>query len=478
MLLEKSVFGRDKEKQELLQYYSNNTAQMIAVVGRRRIGKTFLIRNALANKIDFEMTGYQNATKAEQLQNFILALSNFTNTAMITQPPKNWLEAFYQLKQYLLHKKGKLKKVIFIDELPWIATSKSGFIEALAHFWNDWASENNVLLIICGSAASWMLKNVVNNKGGLHNRIFNTIHLQPFTLYETKAYLQGRGIKTNEEQVLQLYMVLGGVPYYLSLLQKGKSVPQNIDALLFATDGKLLKEFDNIFLSLFDKASNHIDVIQILANKWKGYTRTEIAALYSGTDGGGLTQVLEELTLSGFITKCIGFQKSAKDALYRLTDPYLLFYIKYLRKKNKYISFLEVTQSAVFKLWSGYAFENICLSHIPQIKRKLKINNVATQASTYLNAGTKTVKGFQIDLVLDRADGVVNLCEIKYYNKKFIIDKNYSNTLLNRANLFATHTKTRKVIFTTMVTCNGITTNNYAKACIDSELIAADLFLK
>jgi uncharacterized protein len=473
----KNLFGRSKETAILLGYCNRNSSEMIAIVGRRRIGKTYLIRRALEDKLDFEMTGYQYATKTEQLQNFILSLSKFTSTAMITQPPKNWLEAFHQLKQYLILKKDTQKKVIFIDELPWIATSKSGFVEALAHFWNDWASENNVLLIICGSAASWMLKNVVNNKGGLHNRIHHTIHLQPFTLQETKAFIHGKKIKATDYEIMQLYMVLGGVPYYLSLLEKGKSLAQNINDLLFAPEGKLKNEYENIFLSLFNNASKHVQIIQIIAGKWKGFTRAEIASLYKGTDGGTLTEILEELTLSGFITKYASFQKSAKDALFRITDPYLLFYLKYLRKKNLQISFLELIKTQSYKTWCGYAFENVCLYHLPQIYKQLKITKLSPYATSYFYAGSKSKSGFQIDLVIVRTDGIVHLCEIKYYDEPFTIDKSYHKHLLERQASFIELTRMKKSVFLTMITSNGLLGNTYGKDCVDKQIAGSSLFL-
>ena len=473
---EKLLFGRLEEQQILLDYCNTSSSEMIAVVGRRRIGKTYLIRRALESKIDFEMTGYQYASKQEQLQNFILSLSNFTSTAMITQPPKNWLEAFHQLKQYLLNKRGKEKKVIFIDELPWIATAQSGFIQALAHFWNDWASENNVLLIICGSAASWMLKNVVNNKGGLHNRIHQTLYIKPFTLSETKLFLEGNKIKASDYQIMQLYMTLGGIPYYLSLLEKGKSIAQNIDELLFEPNGKLVKEYDNIFLSLFDKASKHIELVQILSGKWKGFTRNEIANLFKGTDGGTLSGALEELTLSGFVTKYVGFQKSAKDALYRLTDPYLLFYLKYLRRKNINTSYIELMKTQSYKSWCGYSFENLCLYHLPQIYKHLRITKLAPYASSFFYAGNKTKNGFQIDLLIDRADGVINLCEIKFYEQQFTIDKAYEKLLLQRYEDFIALSKTKKTVYITMITNNSIVKNEQSKNCIDKEITCADLF--
>ncbi len=474
----KALFGRNKEQKILLNYCKITPSKMVAVVGRRRIGKTFLIRKTLQGQIDFEMTGYQNATKKDQLQNFIMSLSNFANTTMITQPPKNWLEAFHQLKLHLIANKGKAKKVVFFDELPWIATSKSGFVEALAHFWNDWASENNVLLLVCGSAASWMLKNVVNNKGGLHNRISHTIFLEPFTLNETKQLVDGLKVKATYHQIIELYMIFGGVPYYLSLMEPGKSIAQNIDELLFDKNGKLANEYENLFASLFDNSANHSQIIQILGTKWKGFTRNEILNLYKGKDGGSLSQLLEELLLSGFISKYSPFQKTTKEALFRLSDPYLLFYLHFITKTAGKKSFSNLMKTPSYKSWCGYAFENVCLYHIKQIKNNLGIAKIETKESSFFYNGNANEQGFQIDLLIDRADGIINMCEIKYCSTEFTIDKGYYKHLIERIAQFARVTKSKKAIHLTMITSRGLAENEYRNEIVDSEINGEELFLE
>ncbi|MEO7310982.1 MAG: ATP-binding protein [Chitinophagaceae bacterium] len=474
----KQLFGRQFESRQLMEHYNAPTSSMVAIVGRRRIGKTFLVRRTLEGLVDFEMTGVQNSNKKEQLNSFVYSLSNFTKSAMLTQPPKSWLEAFHLLKLYLEEKKGKKKKIIFIDELPWVATPKSGFMQALAHFWNDWASEHNALLIICGSAAAWMVNNVVNNKGGLHNRISQTIYLEPFTLNETWQLVKGMKIKGTYHQVIELYMSLGGVPYYLSLLQKGLSIPQNIDNLLFDKKGKLANEYENLFSSLFDNSSNHYEVVDILATKWKGLTRVEIAALYHGGDGGALTQILNELRLSGFISKYTAYQKASKDALYRLSDAYLLFYKKFLAKPSVKKSFLTAMKGAEYKTWCGYAFENVCLYHIPQIKQKLGIARIQSSESSFFFRGNKNTKGFQVDLLIDRADGIVNLCEIKFYNAAFTMDKAYYHAMKTRMELFSGISKIRKAVHLTLITSLGVFENDYSVELVDSEVTAEDLFVE
>lgn len=474
MVENKFIYGRKSEIQTILNHYKSPTSSMLAVVGRRRVGKTYLIRKVLEGVIDFEMTGYQHGSKKDQLQNFLLTLSKFTNTSIVTQPPKTWLEAFHQLRIYLSEKKGKKKKVIFLDELPWMNTPKAGFVESLAHFWNDWASENNVLLIICGSAAAWMLKNVVHNKGGLHNRITQTIFLEPFDLKDTKAMLDGLKIKATPHQVIELNMVLGGVPYYLSLLQREKSIAQNIEQLLFEKNGNLVKEFDNLFQSLFDNAGSHIHVIDLLSSKWKGLTRKEIADEYKGKDGGSLTLVLDELILSGFVAKYIPFQKTKKDTLYRICDPYILFYKRFLSKKALKSSYAGIMNTPSYRSWCGYAFENICLNHTALIKDKIGIARIESVESSFYAPGSKDQDGFQIDLVIDRADGIINICEMKYYNAPFTIDNKYYTELQLRIENFRKISKTQKAIQLVFISSLGLLPNAYSHEIVDIDIAFQD----
>jgi len=471
----KNLFGRTTEKQLLMEYYRSKNSSLLAIVGRRRIGKTYLVRRALEGKIDFEFVGTQDGTMKEQLQNFRNALLNNAPTPNNFPVPKNWIEAFQQLKEYLILKKGKRKKVIFLDEFPWINTPKSGFVEKFAHFWNSWASENNVMIVVCGSAATWMMKNIVNGRGGLHNRISQTIYLKPFTLSQTKDMLKGMGMKTTNGQLLELYMVFGGVPYYLSLLNKNKSVQQNIDELIFNKFGRLHSEYQNLLPSLFEQAKNHLLVMNVLASKWKGMTRSEITANYKKNDGGGLTKILIDLEQSGFICSYVPFRKSKKDTLFRISDAYSLFYLKFLLK-NKNDSFFEIAKTQNYRIWCGYAFENICLQHVSEIQQALGIAKIKTMTSSYLFKGSQDENGFQIDLLIERADNVINVCEMKYHTTTFIIDKKYYTHIKNYLAKFQEICGDKYVTNYTVISVNGFAKNQYYNELVDSELVLKQFF--
>jgi AAA+ ATPase superfamily predicted ATPase len=468
------LFGRAKEKGIIEEHYTSKQSSLITLIGRRRIGKTYLVRRVLEQKIDFELIGIQNGSQSEQLQNFQLTLQKFSGNKKY-KTPKNWIEAFDQLKNYLIEKTNKKKKVIFLDEFPWMNSPKSGFVEKFAHFWNSWASENNVLVILCGSAATWMLKNVVNGKGGLHNRISQTIYLEPFKLKHTKEMLNGMGIKATQNQISELYMILGGVPYYLSLLKKSKSIYQNIDALIFENNGRLVNEYQNLLPALFDNASNHLAVLDSMATKWKGLSRKELVSMYKKPDGGGLTQTLNELEQSGFISSYIPYKKSKKDTLYRITDSYILFYLKFI-KKQKIKSFLDISKDAKYKIWCGYAFENLCLQHIENIQNSIGINKIKSHSSSYLHKGDKYIQGFQIDLLIERADNIINICEMKYNNNKFLIDKKYYQHVKNYIALFQESTNNKTTVHYTMITNNGVIKNEYYNELVDTEVSMSDLF--
>lgn len=472
----KKLYGRTTESQLLLTHYKSKDSCLLAIVGRRRIGKTYLVRRTLERKIDFEFVGSQNGTQREQLQNFHNALASYAQSTIDFSVPKNWIEAFQQLKQYLTLKKGKRKKVLFLDEFPWINTPKSGFVEKFAHFWNSWASENNVMIIVCGSAATWMMKNVVNGRGGLHNRISQTIYLNQFTLSQSKDMLKGMGIKTTNNQLAELYMVFGGVPYYLSLLEKSKSVQQNIDELIVSKTGKLHYEYQNLLPSLFENAKNHLLVLDVLASKWKGMTRTEITSNYKKNDGGGLTKVLIDLEQSGFISSYIPFRKTKKDTLFRISDSYTLFYLKFL-KKHKNDSFFEIAKTQNYRIWCGYAFENICLQHIPEIQQVLGISKIKTMSSSFLFKGSNDENGFQIDLLIERADNVINVCEMKYHTTTFIIDKKYYAHIKNYLAKFQEICGDKTSIHFTMISANGVVNNQYYKEIVDTEIVLNQLFV-
>lgn len=471
------VIGRTAQKKLFEEALTSLRSEFLVVYGRRRVGKTYLIKNVLGNRIDFEMTGIQNGDLKDQLQNFANKLFEFSGQEV--QAPKSWMQAFTLLKRYLQNQQGEEKKVIFLDELPWIDTHKSKFLGMLGHFWNDWAIYNNVFLVVCGSAASWMIKNVLNNKGGLHNRATQYMPLQPFNLQETEQFLIARNIQANRYQVVQLYMTLGGIPYYLDLLKPSESIPQNIDRLCFDRNGFLREEFGRLYRSLFEKAENHIAVVKALSSKWKGLTRNEISKLTKINNGGHLTRILEELEKSAFVQRYSPFGKKKKGSLYRLTDNFSLFYLKLMDQKglnNQKHVFLKLFTDPKFRVWCGYAFENTCFIHYRQIAKALGIASIFHEFSSFQFLGDEQQKGIQIDLLIDRADGVINLCEIKFANDAYIISDDYKQKLRSRAATFSKVTATRKAIFTTFITTYGLNNAATHLDIIQNVLTLEDLF--
>ena len=476
--MENKFIGRKREQAILKEAINSGASEMIAIIGRRRVGKTFLIRSVYRDKIDIEFTGVQDATRSEQLASFHFLLQRYGSTKLELPIPKNWLTAFHQLITVLETKKTTRKKILFFDELPWLATKKSGFLKALGFFWNNWASQNNIIVVICGSAASWMIQKVVKDKGGLHNRITRRINLKPFNLAETEAFLKSKKLKLNHYHTILLYMIMGGIPHYLKEIKVGKSAIQNIDDICFSEDGLLFDEFVNLYPALFEHSENHIAVIRALATKWKGLTRKAIIKLAKLTDGGGITKVLTELKYSGFITDYYPYGKKNKDKLYRLTDEYSLFYISFIEKRKRNIAgqWKALSQTTTFTAWSGYAFESICLKHLEQIKKALEIGGIYTEASSFIFQGNDTQPGIQIDLLIDRNDQVINLCEMKFQRTPFTISKAYAEQLRKKIMVFSEISKTKKQIFLTMVSTFGTADNAYNQELVDNDLRMEILF--
>lgn len=474
-----SLIGRIREISRLNEALSSNESELISVIGRRRVGKTFLIETVYAGKIDFAITGIQKATKKEQLENFVIELNAFAKMPLPVSQPKSWLEAFRLLISYLEQKSKRRKQVIFFDELPWLVSHRSGFLNAFGFFWNSWAVKNNVVVVICGSAASWMIEKVVRNKGGLFNRITQRIRLKPFTLQETELYLKKRGLRFDRYQIVELYMVTGGIPHYLKEIRKGESSAQNIDRICFdASNSILFDEFAQLYPALFDRSENHLAIVRTLASRHSGLNRKEIMKLSGIANGGGLSKTLEELIQSDFISEYAPFGKKKRETLYRLTDEYSLFYLKFIEplKKEGEGVWESFRQTATYKSWSGYAFESVCLKHIAQIKKGLAIAGIFSSHASFYHKGTDGMQGCQIDLVIDRDDRVINLCEIKFSGTEFIITKAYAKDLRRKAALFKHYTKTKKQIFITFISTYGILPNEHATSAVDRELSLDVLF--
>jgi len=467
------LIGRDHEKKMLLEALASREAELVAVYGRRRVGKTFLIRQVYRDQIIYEFSGVHNAAVKEQLENFRNAISLTFNSPILPAVPKSWTEAFLLLVQLLTPQLKKQKTVIFFDEFPWLSSPKSGFLPAFEYFWNSWGSRQaNLVVAICGSAASWMIQRVVNNKGGLHNRITKRIRLLPFTLYETAAYLKSRSVNLDHYQTLQIYMTLGGIPHYLKEIKKGESAIQIIDRLCFTKDGLLVGEFTNLYNSLFEMADRHITVVKALAAKSSGLSRNQIIEQAGLQSGGSTTKLLEELVQSGFVATYLPFGKNVKDLIYKLADEYSLFYLKFIEhaRATGPGTWMKRSSSSSWKSWSGMAFENICLKHSQQIKQALGIAAVYTESSAWRSDSA------QIDLLLDRQDGCINICEMKFSNTAYTIDKSYASELHRKLTSFQVGTGTKKTLFLTMITTYGVKDNQHKTALVYQEVTMEDLF--
>jgi AAA+ ATPase superfamily predicted ATPase len=474
------VIGREAEKKGLREVLQSKTPELIAVYGRRRVGKTYLIRQALKKEIVFEFTGTKEANLGQQLYNFSKALGKESGNEKLYRVPTNWSDAFDLLIHYITPKLATGKTVVFLDEFPWINTHKSGFLSAFDHWWNSWGTkQNKLVVIICGSAAAWMIHHVVNNKGGLHNRITKKIRLLPFSLQETEAFLKEQNVSLDRYQILQLYMVLGGIPHYLKEIRKGENSAQVIDRLCFSKDGLLHNEFKNLYYSLFDDASKHLAVVRVLAKNNSGLTRNEIIDEARLTSGGRVSELLDELIESGFVSTWLPYDKKSKDSIFKLTDEYSHFYIKFMENSRSQGTgtWLKFSDGQSWKSWSGVAFERVCLKHIPQMKKALGITVIYTEESAWRYISKKG-NGAQIDLLIDRRDFVIHICEMKYSASSFTIDKKYAGELENKEEVFREQTKTKKPLFITMVTTFGVKDNEYASRLVKNSIKMDALFDK
>jgi len=454
------MIGREKEKQLLENKYISLKSEFVAVYGRRRVGKTYLIRSVFKDRMHFQFTGLANSSTSKQLINFELTLKD-QYPQLVKEKINNWLEAFQILKEIILQSNEE-KKVLFIDELPWLDTRKSEFIQALEHFWNGWASDRtDILLIVCGSSASWMINKLINNKGGLHNRITAKLKIEPFKLKECKAYIENKQIVLSDYHLIELYMVLGGIPYYWDAVEQGKSTFQLVQSICFENNGILKSEFNTVFKSLFTHGEKHEIIIESIALKNKGLTREEIIKNTKLPNGGSLTRMLKELEESGFIRSYAPLGKKTKNTLYQLIDFYSGFYLKFIKPNQKQeVNWLSKIDNPEYQAWTGYAFEQVCLCHTLEIKKALGIQGV--DSKQYSWKSTTTTEGAQIDLLIDRNDKTINLCEIKFASSEYIIEKKYDLNLRNKINAFKLETKTKKSIHLTMITPYGIANNQYS----------------
>ena len=455
------LIGRLEEANRMQSFLQSSESELVLVIGRRRVGKTFLIKKVYEKNITFHLTGIKNISKSKQLNNFVEARNEFFPKGKDFKTPTNWLTAFSQLKE-LLGKPTKKKKVIFFDELPWLCGSSPECVQVLAHFWNTWAVDNNVVVVLCGSATTWMITNIINDTGGLHNRVTQRIYLQPFTLAETELYFATKKIQLPRASIVQLYMTFGGIPFYLNEIQNGQTAVQNINAICFGKKAPLYGEFNNLYQALFKNYQDHLCIIRALAKKWKGLTRAEIITATKLSTGGGLTDTLQELEDCNFVQKQIPFGKKQRETLYRLVDEYSLFYLKFIEdnatQKNYWIKKYSAQET---KIWQGFAFESLCIKHIEGIKIALGIAGIYTEEASFVKQKNSTSAGCQIDMLIDRADNAINICEMKYYASEYTLTEQDIKKLEQKKAIFETVTKSKKQLFTTLITANGLYQNKY-----------------
>ena len=461
-----TIIGRKNELAQIEQYYNSGKAEFIAVYGRRRVGKTFLIRQHFKNQFAFDMTGVMEGTKSEQMTAFHAALKTYGYKGNKNQ---NWIDAFFSLRQLLESKIEKGKRcVIFIDEIPCLDTPKAGFINALGHFWNNWANwQSEIMLIVCGSATSWMVRNLIDNHGGLHDRITHEIHLHPFTLRETEEFFTHNGFAWNRLSIIQAYMAIGGVPYYMSLFERTDNPATGLDRLFFSGNAELKKEYRRLFSSLFKNSQPYIEIISLLAKHPKGMTREEMCNALKTNNNGKFGDMLTDLVYCDFLHKYNVREKGIKtnSAIYQLIDFYTIFYNAFASKNIVEEHFwTRNINTPEINTWYGLSFERICKAHIKQIKAALGISSVSTESYTWRT--NKIEKGAQIDLIIDRADNTINLCEVKYSEDLYSLNKEEYFKIQNRIKIFKDTTGTRSSIIPTMITTFGMKDGMYSDQII------------
>jgi AAA+ ATPase superfamily predicted ATPase len=459
MPIKHKLIGRKREQEALFDAFRSNRSEFVAVYGRRRVGKTFLVRSLFEKEFAFHLTASHIHDTTSHLSHFTEALAAYGDSDHSV--PEDWHGAFRRLSG-LLAGSNRKRKVVFIDEMPWLDTKRSGFVPALELFWNDWASaRDDICLIVCGSSSSWIIKKLFKSRGGLHNRVTRRILLEPFTLSECRQYFEQAGLPTDDMNILETYMFIGGVPYYMDLLNAKKSLAQNINELCFSRGGALRDEFDNLYASLFRESHRHISVVEALGKKTRGLTRDEIKRATGLPEGGNLTDVLTELESSGFIRKYKPFEKKRKGSLYQLTDHYTLFYFAFIKRSedSDRSYWLKVRETQTYRTWRGYAFEQVCLSHIEQIQRAIGVSGIITRAASWRSG--ESAPGAQIDLLVDRNDGVVTLCEMKYSDSEIALTKSMAMNIRSKRNVFTNESGTKKAVHIALITPIGLKRNMY-----------------
>ncbi|MBB71241.1 MAG: AAA family ATPase [Legionellales bacterium] len=483
-----NIIGRKKEVEQLQQLYESDSAEFLALYGRRRVGKTYLIWQYFQNKkgcLFFDVTGLKDGNMATQIANVMDRIGKIFYNGLKLQHEKNWRDVFERINDAIENQTSVERIVMFFDELPWMATPRSKLLETLDYYWNQYWSRNpKIKLIICGSSASWIINKIINSKGGLHNRVTEQMLLKPYDLSNTKKFLQARDLNLSDKQILLLYMVTGGIPFYLAKIKWKTSAMQIIQKLCFSEDAFFLGEFDNLFSSLFKDHGDHIKIVKILAQNRYGIMKNKLLKQIGAT-GGNSAKRLNELEDAGFIMSFKPLYHRRRGIYYRLVDEYTYFYLRWIepiKSKLQAGAFDKNDWQAVqltpeWHSWLGYAFESVCYKHIAQIKQKLDLPPMSLASTwNYSPQQSSNTQGAQIDLLFDRRDDAITVCEIKYSDKPYTITKSYADVLNQKLTVFKEQTRSKKQLLIAFIAAEGLTNNQYKQTLVSSIVTLEDLF--
>lgn len=478
-----NIIGRKRELETIDRLYRSDKSEFLAIYGRRRVGKSYLVDEAFRDELAFSVVGTfkkcedgeETIYKKTQLRHFYRSLLDYGLDDSY-QEPENWLDAFDLLKKLLISN-DRRRKVIFIDELPWLAGPKSSeLIEELGYFWNSWAAkQRDVFLIVCGSATSWMLDNVIRDYGGLHGRLTEKIYLAPFSLAETGAYYRSKGFHMSDYEIALSYMAIGGIPYYMDRMRADRTLNQNINEFYFR-NVTIDQEFRDIYTGLFQSAERYIDIVSSLAGKFYGMTRNELLENTKLKGGGTFTRMMDNLQECGIVRSFSRYGKQRKETIYQLCDFFTLFYLNFVGHKKQRTDWTSFQRSHEYESWSGRTFELLCSRHIDRIRDALRIKSVGQD---YCWSGqTPDGRNVQVDMVIPSPDERTDyLCEMKFSESRYFVTADYEKNLLDKLDAFrnSKNHKPSHSLLLVMVTTMGLG-NSAHNHIVNAELTLADLF--
>ncbi len=451
------IIGRKAEKKELEQCEKSKKSELVCVYGRRRAGKTYLVEQTFGDYFAFRAIGLEKGSIKDQLKAFNQRLQECGDE--VRKVPQNWFEAFSRLDKILSRDDIILsphgKKIVFFDEFPWFATQRSDFLLAFEDFWNRRGTQSgDLVFIICGSATSWIIKNVLEDSGSMYKRVTAQIFIKPFSLAETKLYFDDNEFDWSKEQIMEFQMVFGGLPFFMSLMNENESFRQNIDRLLFRPNALLQDETDKLLESTLKKSPVYGQILGELSSHLYGMKKSECQEKLN-IPVGTFTRAVEDLIKCRYIVEYTRNYEKSNPLYIQLVDPYLLFHFHFLSNRKRITSYEDLSSNiGLYSNWRGHAFEILCFHHLDQIKKSLGISGVKTECFSWTNSEDK--EKIQIDMVIERDDKITNICEMKCTDQPFVMSKEDDLSLLRKRDIFKEKTRTKNSIRIVLVSAAGL----------------------